>query len=121
MRAYEQVFEIDAGAALPRRVVVEIEREARRLPVPFGDDALKFHVGAKTVAEQVGLAGDRRLWSTLVFRQIMDEVQDQARVLRSGRPNGKHKFIIGKFVIRGSIGDLVICDWYRKNRALPRR
>jgi hypothetical protein len=77
-RADEQVFQKDAGAAAEGRKIVEPDRHANRLAVPFRDLAKQPRVVAKQRGGDVGLAGLDFVQQLFVFGEFANQRQDQS-------------------------------------------
>src|SRR5262249_32020734 len=84
-----EVFDIEAGATLPGRVVVEEKREAGGAAIDLDEQAFEAPLRPEAVAQHIGLADlDVGEWLLLVDRQLADQLHDRAGVCRRGEPDG---------------------------------
>ncbi len=89
---HEQIFQVDAGAAPPGGVVVEVEGKAGRFAVRgFGDQALEAGVLAEAVAQQVGLGGLNCVGLPLISGESADQIQNQRNVGGSSSADRVHR------------------------------
>src|SRR5690606_39745052 len=89
-RAHEQVLEIQAAAAEEGREVVEEQREARRLVVPFGDHHFRIRALAEKAFFQLGFGGDHLVGELLVLGELAYERKDQGQVVSCCRSQIDH-------------------------------
>ena len=83
-----EIFQIDAGTALPSGVVIEVQGEPGGLVVPFRDDAVKTRLRPETVAEKIGFGGANGVRLALIFSQFPYEREDEWDVGGFGRSKG---------------------------------
>ena len=76
----EEIFQMQAGAALPGGVLEEVEGVAGRLAVVVGNQALKKRARTKAVALQIGGRGQHCFGGVFVLGQGADEGQNQRRI-----------------------------------------
>jgi hypothetical protein len=92
---HKQILQVNAGAAPPGGVVVEVERKARRfrlfaIPV-FRDQALKARVLAEAVTQQVGFGGFDCVGLPLIGGESADKVENQRNVSGSSSADRMHR------------------------------
>ena len=80
-----QVFQVDALAAQPGGVVVEIHGVTNGLAVGFADQRARRGIGTEQALGDADLIGLHRMLGLLVDGQFADEMQDQAGIGHSGR------------------------------------
>src|SRR3546814_19245954 len=66
---HEQVFEVQARLGEERPIVVEVQREACRLALSFGNQRLGIRPHAAQTREQIGLGRDHFVFEFFVKRE----------------------------------------------------
>src|SRR3546814_14815137 len=71
-RLHEQVFEVQARLGEERRIVVEVQREACRLALAFGNQRLGIRPHAEQMRAQIGLGREigRASWRERVCQYV---------------------------------------------------
>ena len=92
--AHEQIFEIDAGASLEGREIVEEERKALRRAVDLANHDLGIGARAEEIFAELRFVEADFVRELFIIGEIADELGDQRKVGGGRRADGESHAMI---------------------------